>query len=197
MSLSQLPTLIGLLARKGAGKDTAAEVLLCRGYQNVKFAGPLKNMLRSLLAYQHVDAETIERMVEGDLKEEPTPYLAGKTPRFAMQRLGTEWGRDLIGGDFWASAGIACAGDLPTVITDVRFPNEVQAVELAGGIVIGIAADWIKPVQGEHESEALIDDLIAALPDNQRITNRRAAPGFEREAIQEFQRRFLHIFEPS
>ena len=190
-----LPKLVGLLARKGAGKDTAAEVLLAQGYENVKFAGALKDMLRTLLFYQGADAEAIERMVEGDLKEVPSEFLAGQTPRLAMQTLGTEWGREIIAPDLWVLTAIKRAAMGDTVITDVRFPNELAAVERAGGYVIGITADWIEKQEGEHESEALIDDLIASLPAAQRIINKRGAPGLERQAIQEFQRRFLFKLE--
>jgi hypothetical protein len=121
--------LLGLVGRKGSGKDTAAELLLSQGYQNVKFAGALKEMIRSLLAYQGVDESTIDRMIEGDLKEVPTDYLGGHTPRFAMQTLGTEWGRDLIGKNFWVGTAMRRAEGKPSVVTDVRFPNEVEAVE--------------------------------------------------------------------
>lgn len=189
--MSPLPKLIGLIGRKGAGKDTAAEVLLERGYQNVKFAGALKSMLRELLSYQGATKEDIDRMVEGEMKEVPTDLLDGQSPRFAMQTLGTEWGRNLIGSDFWVGTAIRRASDHYTVVTDVRFPNEKQAIEANGGVCFGIEADWIVPVAGEHESEALIDELIASLPAAQRIINRRAAPGSESYAIQEFQMRFL------
>lgn len=189
--MTSLPRLVGLIGRKGAGKDTAAELLLSRGYQNVKFAGALKDMIRTLLAYQGVDGKTIERMVEGDLKETPTDYLAGQTPRLAMQTLGTEWGRDLISSDFWVSTAIKRASEHPTVLTDVRFPNELDAVKQAGGVVIGITADWITATEGEHESEALIDDLIASLPASQRLINHKANPGELPAALQEFRSRFL------
>lgn len=191
--MASQPTLVGLLGRKGSGKDTAAEVLLSKGYQNVKFAGALKEMLRSLLAYQGAPAADIEQMIEGSLKELATDYLAGQTPRLAMQTLGTEWGRDLIGTDFWVGTALARASGQNTVITDVRFPNEVEAVLTAGGVVIGISAEWIKPTDGEHESERLIDDLIAKLPDNRKLVNRRH-PDIAK-GIQEFQRRFLHLIE--
>lgn len=190
--MTSTPTLVGLIGRKGSGKDTAAAALLSEGYQNVKFAGALKDMIRCLLAYQGVDSDTIERMVEGDLKEAPTPHLAGRTPRYAMQTLGTEWGRDLIGEDFWTAVTMARVGDRKTVITDVRFPNEVQSVEAAGGFPFGISADWIKPVAGEHESERLIDDLIAALPEGQKIVNRKAASdAVLAAAIETFRQRFM------
>lgn len=189
--MTSLPPLIGLIGRKGSGKDTAALTLLGRGYQNVKFAGALKDMLRTFLAYQGLDPETVERMVEGDLKEVPTPYLCGQTPRHAMQTLGTEWGRDLIASDVWVTSAINRTSGKPSVLTDVRFPNERDAIYSAGGICIGITADWIKPTPGEHESEALIDKMISELPETCRITNRRAAPGEENLVIQEFQTRFI------
>ena len=192
--MTSLPQLVGLIGRKGAGKDTAAEVLLSVGYENVKFAGALKDMIRSLLAYQGVEEEVIERMVEGDLKEVPTPYLAGRTPRYAMQTLGTEWGRDQIADDLWVGTAIRRAGNFDkVVITDVRFPNEKSAVVEAGGECVGITADWITATEGEHASEALIDDIIEGLPDSNKIINRRATPGLTREAIEEFHRRFLAL----
>ena len=191
--MKSTPRLIGLLGRKGSGKDTAALALLARGYQNIKFAGVLKDMIRVLLTYQGVDPLIVERMVEGDLKEEPTAFLGGQTPRFAMQTLGTEWGRTLIADDLWVKTAIRRSDGHETVITDVRFPNEMEAVVSAGGVCFGITADWIAPVEGEHESEALIDDLIASLPQGQKIVNRRAAPGQEPYAIQEFQMRFLEM----
>lgn len=194
--MTTLPRLIGLIGRKGAGKDTAAETLTARGYGNVKFAGALKDMLRTLLEYQGLDAEMIERMVEGDLKEVPTDYLAGRTPRHAMQTLGTEWGRELIDSNFWVETAIRRAeGNGFAVVTDVRFPNEMAAIHEAGGVCIGISADWIKPTEGEHESEALIDDLIASLPASCRVQNKRAPAGQEAQAIQEFQVRFLTLLQ--
>lgn len=189
--MASIPQLIGLIGRKGAGKDTAAALLLSKGYQNVKFAGGLKDMIRAVLATQGVSAATIERMIEGDLKEVETGYLGGRTPRHAMQTLGTEWGRELIADDLWVGVAIKKSAGHPTVITDVRFPNEMDAVVAAGGVCFGISADWITATEGEHESEALIDDLIASLPIGQRLINRRAREGELELAIQEFQTRFL------
>lgn len=193
--MSSRQTLIGLIGRKGAGKDTAADVLLREGYANVKFAGPLKAMLRSLLAYQGVDEETIERMIEGDLKEAETPYLGGRSPRYAMQRLGTEWGRVQIADDFWVNIAIAKASDGPSVITDTRFPNEADAIEAAGGVVFGIVADWIKAVPDEHPSEGEIDAIIDRLPAGRKIINRKAVGDQIAKAIQEFRWRFLAMFD--
>ena len=189
----ELPRIVGLCGRKGSGKDTAAAVLTSRGYENVKFAGGLKTMLRALLAYQGYGVWEIDEMIEGTLKEEATISLAGKDPRYAMQTLGSEWGRTLMGEDFWVQTAISRMKSLDrVVVTDVRFPNEADAIRELGGIIVGVTADWIKPQEGEHESEAKIDAIIASLPEKYRLINRRARPGEEPYAIQEFQSRFLH-----
>jgi hypothetical protein len=178
MTAIKSPALIGLIGKKGSGKDTAAEALEAFGFQNVKFAGALKAMLRTLLAYQGVDENTIGRMIDGDLKEVPTEYLAGKTPRFAMQTLGTEWGRELIGADFWLDTAMKKASTGDTVITDCRFPNEVNAVHENGGTVIRIVAEgrtvFAETAVGvDHASETLMDNL----PADSLLVNRMAEPG--------------------
>lgn len=188
------PKLVGLIGRKGSGKDTAAEALEAHGFQNVKFAGALKAMLRTLLAYQGADEDTIRRMIDGDLKEVETSLLGGKTPRFAMQTLGTEWGRDLIDPDFWLNTAMAKAAMGDTVITDVRFPNEVKAVADAGGSVIRILVKGKTVFDGGvgegHASETLMDEL----PADAEVVNRMAEPGEHVPAvINQFKDRFLGL----
>lgn len=150
--------IIGLIGGAGAGKDTFAEALPPR-YERRKFAGPLKNMFRTLLAVQGVTYPQRERMIEGDLKEVPSKFLEGKTPREAMQTLGTEWGRNLIGPDLWVNAAMqGLAGD--AVFTDVRFPNEAKAIKAAGGMLFRIVrADATRVAP--HESESALDDFHA------------------------------------
>jgi hypothetical protein len=151
--------LIGFTGRKGAGKDTAAAVLVSRGFELLKFAGPLKAMLRTLLEVQGADAETIERMIEGDLKEVPSSYLGGRSPRHAMQTLGTQWGREQINGEFWVQAAVAAARQHDHVVfADIRFPNEAAAIREAGGRVFRITRPSMVD-DDAHVSERLIDEL--------------------------------------
>ena len=83
--------LIGLCGLPRNGKGTVAEHLRdAHGFKHTKFTGPLKAMLDVFLASAGVDFETRERMIEGDLKETPQPFMGNKTPRWAMQSLGTE-----------------------------------------------------------------------------------------------------------
>lgn len=147
--------IIGLAGRAGSGKTTIAEGLACRGFLRRKFAAPLKDMMRTLLKAQGADARTIERMIEGDLKTEPTPLLANKTPRWAMQSLGTEWGRVQIGSGFWieaATRGLTSQHDV--VFDDVRFANEVEAITALGGKVICLRRDDVDETD-DHVSEKI------------------------------------------
>jgi hypothetical protein len=141
-----LPQVIALVGNAGAGKSTVADYMISAyGYHRVKFAGPLKNMLRAI----GLDNEEIE----GSKKEQPCDLLCGKTPRHAMVTLGTEWGRDLIGQDFWTGLWEeeVCAhlnSGLRVVVDDCRFPNELAAVKRRGGVA------W-RIVRPSHEGSSL------------------------------------------
>ena len=154
-------TIVGIAGRRYAGKDTAAAALIEDGAVNVKFAGGIKVMLRAYLSYVGVRPETIERMIEGDLKEMPNCFLGYRSPRYAMQTLGTEWGRNLMGDTFWIDSLTAHIEDKPfVVVTDMRFPNEVEHVKRLGGATVRIVDPDRESLPGdEHASESQIDGL--------------------------------------
>lgn len=154
---------IGFCGPAGAGKSTAADRLVRRWrFSRVRFAGPLKAMMRAL--------GLSEAQVDGDLKESPCELLCGRTPRQAMQWLGTEWGREKIDQNFWISAWRAAVDavtplcrepdlDSPVrliVADDVRFPNEAAAIRAMGGIVVCIERPGAGSTSGVgHASERL------------------------------------------
>ena len=148
--------LIGITGRAGSGKSTAADVLLKAGWARVKFADPLKNMLRAI--------GLSDRHIEGDLKEVPCDLLQGKTPRWAMQRLGTEWGRQCIGESFWLDLArreiaLTIAQGVPVVVDDVRFENEAQLIRDLGGTILQITRGNAETPS--HASEAdLTGDIV-------------------------------------
>lgn len=160
---------IGLTGLKGSGKDTAGQVLKAGGYQEVKMAGALKEMTRTFLYYQGVDSLIVERMMEGDLKETPSDYFEGKTPREFMQLIGTEFGRDMIGPDIWVNSAMRRAASLDKAyFTDIRFPNEDDAIYAAGGKVYRVERDTDVNVYSLHESEQHIPTLrVSGIIDNQ------------------------------
>jgi hypothetical protein len=153
--------LIGICGKKQSGKDTAAKALVKRGYTRIAFAGPLKIMVAKLFQCLNFDTETIGEMLNGSLKEMPISELGGHTTRYLLQTLGTEWGRASIDKDIWINIAIATAQQYrKAVITDVRFPNEAEAIKEADGIVIRILRGT-EPYseKAEHESEA-VDNIV-------------------------------------
>jgi hypothetical protein len=171
--------LIALVGLRRSGKDSAAAALVQQNWQLVKFADGLKTMLRAYFQYIGVPPADIERLIEGDLKEEPTHMLCGKSTRWAMQTLGTEWGRDLIGGDLWVNATLARASQFSrVVISDCRFPNEAKAVQAQGGLVIRIARNGL--TADSHPSE----QLIGSIPADFMIVNDGTLDDLHRKVLQ-------------
>lgn len=149
-STAILPPVIALTGLAGSGKSTVSKYLVEKhGYQLVKFAGPLKDMLRTI--------GLSEAQIEGGLKEEPCEWLQGATPRHAMQTLGTQWGRACIGPSFWIElwvrrVNLIVADGGRIVVDDCRFPNEADEVRKLGGVVWQLVGRG--GIAGSHESEA-------------------------------------------
>lgn len=149
-STAILPPVIALTGLAGSGKSTASKYLIEKhGYQLVKFAGPLKDMLRAI--------GLSEAQIEGELKEEPCEWLQGATPRHAMQTLGTQWGRACIGPSFWIELWVRRVNQIiaeggHVVVDDCRFPNEADEVRKHGGVVWQLVGRG--GIAGSHESEA-------------------------------------------
>ncbi len=146
---TEKPILIGICGLKGSGKSTVAKRLeVALSARRVRFVSPMKDMLRAL--------GLTEEEIEGSLKETSCDKLCGQTPRHAMITLGTEWGREMIGGDLWAnawqrSARAYLASGQNVITEDLRFPNERDALVGAGGIVLRVTRPGA--ALGEHESE--------------------------------------------
>jgi len=147
---AELPRVVALYGLAKSGKSTIADYLVKEyGYQRLKFADPLKDMLRAIgLTYAEI---------EGDRKEDSCNLLAGKSPRFAMQTLGTEWGRNLISPTIWVDiwelrATNSLSKGVPVIADDCRFPNELEVVNRLGGKSIHVIRPGIAPVNN-HISE--------------------------------------------
>ncbi|MGN6552087.1 MAG: deoxynucleotide monophosphate kinase [Pararhizobium sp.] len=147
---------VGLSGTAGSGKSEASFFMTeALGFTLVKFAGPLKAMLRAYYREVGLTEAEIERRIEGDLKEVPDAHLNGRTPRHAMETLGTEWGRVCMGQDFWINAwGWAVAGEPGPVVTDdCRFDNEADAIHSLGGEVIRLTPKVSRRKKSNHVAE--------------------------------------------
>lgn len=152
-----LRTIVGLTGAAGSGKSTVAKHLhVYCGFRVIKFAAALKNGLAQMMRTVGMSEHEIDRAIEGDMKQQPLDVLCGHTPRHAMQTLGTEWGRNCMGDDFWVNMVRVAIGNTPIgskiVIDDVRFENEVALIHELGGKVVMITGRG--GIDGHHPSEA-------------------------------------------
>jgi hypothetical protein len=116
------------------------------------FADALKEMSVNLF-----DLEPRQVYGSDDDKNTMTPY--GKTARQFLQYLGTDIMRkikDTIWVD-WTIKVINQEQSSLALIPDVRFPNEVDAIKKAGGIVIRLTRDVYND---KHECEKSLDKDI-------------------------------------
>jgi len=141
LPISKKPKLIGLYSSlPQSGKSTFAKALVEKGFTRLSFATPIKEMV-SLLVWHLHDSNIISKPLE-DIKTEVLP-LIGKTPRELMQTLGTDWGRDMIGPNMWASIGEQRAKAFldqgqDVVFDDMRFSNEHTMITRLGGFTVKI-----------------------------------------------------------
>jgi hypothetical protein len=146
--------IIGIVGLIGAGKDTAADYFCnFHGYKRESFAGTLKDAVSTVFGW---DRELIEGRTAASRawREEVDEWWAerlnmpGLTPRAVLQQWGTEVCRQGFHDDIWIAS---VENKLRTtkdniVISDCRFPNEIEGIRRAGGKVVRIARgqdpDW-------------------------------------------------------
>jgi hypothetical protein len=162
--------ILGLLAKAGHGKTTVARHLVeVHGAQIRSLAGPMKRAVRSVFGFSdgqlwgsQADKEAIDRRY-------------GFSPRWLLQRLGTEGLRAEFGEDVHVrallhglrreqAARAAAAAPVLYVVDDVRFPNDARFVAESGaehrGAVLKIVSTDVAPAaHGAHASESAVDQV--------------------------------------
>ena len=128
------PMLIGIIGKKQSGKDTFARFLraIDGDYEVKKFAGKLKEVASVLTGYPMwawEDEEYKNRQLGSTFNNWSLREL--------LQYLGTEIFRNNLNNDIWVNLlfDSYSQGD-KWIITDVRFPNELKAIQDRGGIII-------------------------------------------------------------
>ena len=124
---------IGLTGAAGSGKDTAADYLVERyGFKKMAFADALKAMLDTLNPYVADDVRVMDVRRESRIDAEATLKKHFPEYRRLLQVLGTECVRS-ADPDFWVDRLVrkvhALGESRNIVVTDCRFPNEVEALE--------------------------------------------------------------------
>lgn len=155
----QTPTLIGIAGYARSGKDTLGHLLVDRhGFHRISFADALRDVLYATnpIVLPHL---TRDNRVQDVVDVKGWERAKDEHPeiRRLLQALGTEGGRQAIDDDVWvdtAMRGVRPHGKY--VFTDVRFPNEAQAIKDAGGVVIRLERPGFGPTNG-HPSESALD----------------------------------------
>ncbi len=130
---------IAFAGRMYAGKTSIAKALADKLGSDravvMSFATPIKKMLLTM--------GLTEDQVYGSLKGVPDyKILGGKTPRHAMQTLGTEWGREMINPNIWANILMLESEKVKgkiVIVDDLRFEkSELSAIESKNSAVFAI-----------------------------------------------------------
>lgn len=164
--------IIGVCGFIGAGKDTVADYLVnLHGFRRDSFAGSLKDAVSAVFGWDRVLLEGRTKHSR-EWREQPDAWWSDRlgrpvTPRWILQQWGTEVCRRGFHDDIWIASLEnklrSCQDDV--VISDCRFPNEIQAIKSAGGVVIwvqrGPLPEWYQCALTQnttHEDEVWILD---------------------------------------
>jgi hypothetical protein len=164
--------IIAICGFQGSGKDTLANILIKKyGYKKLSFGGTVKDVASIIFNWDR-------KMLEGDSKEsrewreKVDDWWSEKlginnlTPRYILQQVGTDLFRNHFHKDIWINCIEKKLLDYDkVVITDCRFPNEINILNKYNATIIqiyrGDLPEWFddvklgkkEPPNELHESE--------------------------------------------
>ena len=161
--------IIGLGHKKGSGKDATADILeqvaMSKGQKVIRlaFADTLKAVVGILFGLSSEQLTTQEGKATVD------PFW-GVTPRQMLQWVGTDCCRNVLHPKIWITIllrnlqqSIELDQDTLVLITDVRFPDEADAIRDWGGTLWRIDRPCVLEAEAQaetppHVSETALDD---------------------------------------
>lgn len=182
--------IIGISGKIGSGKDTIGEIIQGlsitnggREFEIKKFAGKLKTIASLLTGIPVYDFENqdFKKTLLGSEWGTVRPNPLNAVPLFEdvqfneimsvrelLQKLGTEAMRNGLHQNVWVNALFAdykrpkMSEPNPSnwIITDVRFPNELEAINDVNGLTIRVVRPQIETAnfKSQHPSETALDD---------------------------------------
>jgi dephospho-CoA kinase len=151
--------IIGISGYAQSGKDTIANYLVSNyGFVKVSFADPIRKALYALNPKINVgDMLGIRLSTAVDGLGWETLKANSAEARELLQRFGTEVGREIFGQDFWVNQAMDEARRHEKVVfSDVRYPNEIEAILEASGASWRVIKEGIEAVN-DHSSENALD----------------------------------------
>lgn len=151
---------IGLSGAMRSGKDTAATTLLEQGFVRVSFADKLRAFMYALdpLIPTGAGPQRLAKLVDvhgWEACKNTYPEV-----RALLQRCGTDAGRKVLHENVWVDAVARTLPDEPIVVTDVRFPNEADALRAAGGVIVRVTRPGFTPGADAHPSETAMNGYL-------------------------------------
>ena len=139
--------IIGVCGFIGCGKDTVADYLVnFHEFRRESYANTLKDAVASVFGWDRTLLEGRTKEAR-EWREQVDPWWAQRlamptlTPRWVLQYWGTEVCRRGFHDDIWIASlenKLRSSKD-HIVISDCRFPNEIQSIRNAGGKIL-----WVK-----------------------------------------------------
>lgn len=168
--------IVSITGKIGSGKDTIADIIMqytpYHDWEIKKFAGKLKVIAEILTGVPKINFE------DQEFKKQDMPPEWGMTYRDLLQKLGTEAMRNGLHENVWVNSLFADYKPLDDtlrasmgnvidysdcvfpnwIITDCRFPNEMEAVKKRGGLAIKVVRDSGNTIGTAHASETALDN---------------------------------------
>jgi hypothetical protein len=139
--------IIGVCGFIGSGKDTIADYLVnFHEFRRESFANTLKDAVSAVFGWDRTMLEGRTKAAR-EWREQVDPWWSQRldmpnlTPRWVLQYWGTEVCRKSFHDDIWIASlenKLRNSTD-DVVISDCRFPNEIESIKRAGGTIV-----WVK-----------------------------------------------------
>ena len=138
--------LIGLVGFIGSGKGTVSDILQRKkGFHKISFADSLKDAVAAVFGWPRhlLEGDTVESRAFRETVDEFWSSKLEKdiTPRWVLQNVGTEVFRNGFHDNIWiysVERKLQENRHRNIVVSDVRFPNEIEAIRKNGGHIVRV-----------------------------------------------------------